>query len=75
MSCRKVQGVYKRKHGIQWWVVMCPYCDKSHWINLGGYTDRLPPVSGKVCKMSCGSTLEVVPDERSLKRIQKLLKK
>ncbi len=71
MSCRILTANYKRKGGIQYWVVYCPYCKLSHWLAIGPYTVN-PIEATKVFAMPCGSTIEIKPDTASLKRLKRL---
>jgi len=60
MSLRLLKAVLKRKKGMHYWVVACPYCNKNHWLTAGTYCED--PTSKKYYpyrKLPCGSRVEI----------------
>ncbi|RKY08445.1 MAG: hypothetical protein DRP56_04120 [Planctomycetota bacterium] len=70
MPLRTLTGNLKRKNGMQWWVVYCPYCKQNHWMEAGPYTEN-PTGHLGARTLPCRSVVEIIADVGSLKRIKR----
>jgi hypothetical protein len=57
MGLRYVDGVLRKKRGMLYWVILCPYCGRNHWCAIGPYT--ADPDNHRFVKLPCGSKVEV----------------